>query len=35
MGCIRMSKGVPNKRYTAQFKQKVVETMVEKGLSYM
>lgn len=29
-----MSKGVPNKRYTGEFKQKVVETMQQEGLSY-
>ena len=34
MGCILMPKGVPNRRYPAEFKQKVVETMREKGLSY-
>ena len=29
-----MPRGVPNKRYTAEFKQKVVEAMREEGLSY-
>ena len=29
-----MPKGVPNKRYTAEFKKHVVETMHEEGLSY-
>ena len=29
-----MPKGIPNKRYTAQFKQEVVETMQGEGLSY-
>ena len=29
-----MPKGVPNKRYTGEFKQKVVETMVREKLSY-
>ena len=29
-----MAKGVPNKRYTAEFKKQVVETMKEEGLSY-
>ena len=29
-----MPKGVPNKRYTGEFKQKVVETMREEKLSY-
>ncbi|OUN36956.1 transposase, partial [Anaerotignum lactatifermentans] len=28
-----MPKGVPNKRYTPEFKQLVVETMREEGLS--
>ena len=28
------AKGVPNKRYTAEFKIKVVETMQREGLSY-
>ena len=29
-----MQKGVPNKRYTTEFKRHVVETMREEGLSY-
>ena len=29
-----MPKGVPNKRYTPEFKKQVVETMLEEGLSY-
>ena len=29
-----MPKGIPNKRYTAEFKQKVIETMQREGLSY-
>ena len=29
-----MSKGIPNKRYTGEFKQKVVETMRRERLSY-
>ena len=29
-----MPKGVPNKRYTAEFKKHVVETMLREGLSY-
>ena len=29
-----MPKGVPNKRYTAEFKRHVVEIMREEGLSY-
>ena len=29
-----MLKGVPNKRYTAEFKQKVVEAVLNEGLSY-
>ena len=28
-----MPKGVPNKRYTPEFKKKVIETMLEKKLS--
>ena len=34
MGCLIMPKGVPNKRYTPEFKQQVVETMVREKLSY-
>ena len=29
-----MPKGIPNKRYTGEFKQKVIETMVREKLSY-
>ncbi len=29
-----MPKGKPNKRYTPEFKQQVVETMIKEGLSY-
>ena len=29
-----MPKGVPNKRYTAEFKKHVIATMQEEGLSY-
>ena len=29
-----MPKGIPNKKYTGEFKQKVVETMQKDGLSY-
>ena len=29
-----MPKGVPNKRYTPEFKQQVIETMLEENLSY-
>ena len=29
-----MPKGVPNKRYTPEFKKQVVETMQKKKLSY-
>ena len=29
-----MPKGIPNKRYTAEFKKMVVETMMEEKLSY-
>ena len=34
MGCLSMPKGVPNKRYTGEFKQMVVETMMREKLSY-
>ena len=30
-----MPKGIPNKRYTGEFKQKVVETMMREKLSYV
>ena len=29
-----MAKGIPNKKYTGEFKQMVVETMRKEGLSY-
>ena len=29
-----MPKGIPNKRYTAEFKQHVIETMRKEGLNY-
>ncbi|GHV44228.1 hypothetical protein FACS189492_0220 [Clostridia bacterium] len=29
-----MPKGVPNKRYTGEFKQKAIETMMKEKLSY-
>ena len=29
-----MPKGVPNKRYTPEFKEQVIKTMLEEGLSY-
>ena len=29
-----MAKGVPNKRYTSEFKKQVVETMLKENLSY-
>ena len=34
MGCFSMPKGVPNKRYTPEFKKIVVETMQKEKLSY-
>ena len=34
MGCFSMPKGVPNKRYTGEFKQMVVETMMRDKISY-
>ena len=33
MGCFIMPKGIPNKRYTPEFKRLVVETMREEDLS--
>ena len=30
-----MPKGIPNKRYTGEFKQMVVETMMREKLSYI
>ena len=29
-----MPKGIPNKRYTPEFKKQVVETVMQDGLSY-
>ena len=29
-----MPKGIPNKRYTAEFKRHVIETMQKEGMSY-
>ena len=29
-----MPKGIPNKKYTGEFKQEVVETMMREGMSY-
>ena len=34
MGCFIMPKGIPNKRYTPEFKKLVSETMLERKLSY-
>ena len=34
MGCFSMPKGVPNKRYTPEFKKQVVEIMLKEKLSY-
>ena len=34
MGCLTMPKGIPNKRYTPEFKELVVETMQKEKLSY-
>ena len=34
MGCFSMAKGVPNKRYTPEFKKLVIETMQKEKLSY-
>ena len=34
MGCISMPKGIPNKRYTPEFKKLVVETMQKERLGY-
>ena len=33
-GVLIMPKGVPNKRYTPEFKKQVVETMLKENLSY-
>ena len=34
-GVIFMPKGVPNKRYTPEFKEEVIRTMREEGLGYL
>ena len=34
MGCLTMPKGIPNKRYTPEFKKLVVETMQKEKLGY-
>lgn len=34
MGCFSTPKGVPDKRYTPEFKKMVVETMQKEKLSY-
>ena len=34
MGCISMPKGVPNERYTPEFKKLVVEMMQKEKMSY-
>ena len=34
MGCFSMPKGVPNKRYTPEFKQMVVEAVREGHMAY-
>ena len=34
MGCFSMPKGVPNKRYTPEFKQMVVEAVRDNHMSY-
>ena len=34
MGCFIMPKGIPNKRYTPEFKKLVIETMLKEKLSY-
>ena len=34
MGCFTMPKGIPNKRYTPEFKKQVVEAVIQDGLSY-
>ena len=35
VGVIFMPQGIPNKRYTAEFKQEVIETMQREQLGYM
>ena len=34
MGCFSMPKGIPNKKYTGEYKQMVVETLRQERLSY-
>ena len=34
MGCFSMPKGVPNKRYTGEFKQMVAEAIIKDKMSY-
>ena len=34
MGCFIMPKGIPNKRYTPEFKKQVVEAVIQDDLSY-
>ena len=34
MGCFSMSKGVPNKHYTGEFKQMVAEAVIKDKMSY-
>ena len=34
MGCFSMPKGIPNQLYSGEFKQMVVETMMQEKLSY-
>ena len=34
MGCFSMPKGVPNKRYTGEFKQMVAEVIIRDKMSY-
>ena len=34
MGCYSMATGVANKRYTPEFKQRVLEAVVKEGLGY-
>ena len=34
MGCFSIPEGVPNKRYTPEFKKLVIETMQKEKLSY-
>ena len=34
MGCLTMPKGIPNERYTPEFKKLVIETMQKEKLGY-